>query len=54
MEIIEQKIERNPLEQKNEEEIKKQEKAKKLTLTQEQEKAYQTIKIKMEKNEYQA
>lgn len=54
MEIIEQKIERNPLEQKNEEEIKKQEKAKKLTLTQEQEKAYQTIKIKMAKNEYQA
>lgn len=54
LEILEQKVERNPLNQKNEEEIKKQEKTEKLILTEEQKKAYLKIEKKMEENAYQA
>lgn len=54
LEILEQKVERNPLNQKNEEEIKKQEKTEKLILTEEQKKAYQKIEKKMEENAYQS
>ncbi|MCI8383963.1 MAG: primosomal protein N' [Clostridia bacterium] len=53
LEIIEQKIERTPLNQKDEETIQKIEETKKLQLTEEQEKAYQKIKQKMKEEEYQ-
>lgn len=54
LEIVEQKIERNPLALKDIEEIKKKEKTQKLKLTEEQENAYQKIKQKMEENTYQS
>lgn len=54
LEMVEQKIERNPLNLKDIETIKNREKTEKLALTDEQEKAYQTIEQKMEENEYQS
>ena len=54
LEMVEQKIERNPLNLKDIETIKNKEKTEKLALTDEQEKAYQTIEQKMEENEYQS
>ncbi len=54
LEIIEQKIERNPLDLKDIETIKKREKTEKLALTEEQEKAYKTVEQKMEENNYQS
>lgn len=54
LEMVEQKIERNPLNLKDIETIKNREKTEKLALTEEQEKAYQTVEQKMEENEYQS
>lgn len=54
LEIIEEKIERNPLDLKNTELIKKKEKSEKLVLTEEQENAYQKVKQKIEENKYQS
>ncbi len=54
LEIIEQKVERNPLYEKDMETIKKVEKTEKLVLTKEQEKAYQTVKQKMKQEDYQS
>lgn len=54
LEIVEQKIERNPLNLKDTETIQQTEKTKKLPLTEEQEIAYQTIEQKMEQKEYQS
>ena len=54
LELVEEKIERNPLILKDTETILKSEKTQKLKLTDEQEQAYQTIKRKMEENEYQS
>lgn len=53
LEMVEQKIERNPLNLKDIETIKNREKTKKLALTEEQEIAYQKVAQKMEKNEYE-
>ena len=53
LEVIEKKIERNPLQLKDREQIQKEQEAQKLVLTEEQQKAYQTIKHKMEENTYQ-
>ena len=52
LEIIEQKIERNPLALKDAEDIQKKEKTEKLKLTDEQEKAYKQIEQNMEENIY--
>ncbi len=54
LEVMEEKIERNPLDLKNVEQIKKVEKAEKLILTEEQESAYQKVEQKMEENVYQS
>lgn len=54
LEIVEEKIERNPLDLKNTELIKKREKTEKLLLTEEQKKAYQKVEGKMEENAYQS
>lgn len=54
LELVEKKIERNPLVLKDTETIQKAEKTQKLKLTDEQEEAYQTIKRKMEENQYQS
>lgn len=53
LEILEQKIERNPLDLKNLEVIQKKEKTEKLTLTEEQERAYQKVEKIMKENAYQ-
>ena len=52
LQILEKKIERNPLSYKNIEEIKKNEKCQKLELTQEQLKAYKKVENKIEENQY--
>lgn len=54
LEIIEQKVERNPLNLKDAESIKKVEKTEKLPLTEEQETAYQKIETKMKEGSYQS
>lgn len=54
LEIIEQKMERNPLNLKDIETIKKIEKAEKLSLTEEQENAYQKIIQKMQEGIYKS
>ncbi len=54
LEIVEQKIERNPLNLKDTKNIQQREKTEKLPLTKEQEIAYQTIEQKMEQKEYQS
>lgn len=54
LEMVEQKIERNPLNLKDMETIKQREKTEKLALTEEQEKAYQKVEQKMNKNVYQS
>ena len=53
LEIIEQKVERNPLDIKDTETIRKKEKTGKLKLTEEQNKAYQEIEQKMQEEVYQ-
>ncbi len=53
LEIIEEKVERNPLELKNIDIIKEKEETKKLVLTEEQESAYQKVGQKIEENAYQ-
>lgn len=53
LEIVEEKMERNPLDFKDTDRIKKTEKAEKLVLTEEQEKAYKKVKQKIEENNYQ-
>ena len=50
LEVVEKKIERNPLQLKDREQIQKEQEAKKLVLTEEQKRAYQTIKQSMEEN----
>jgi len=52
LEILEQKVERNPLNLKDLESIKKEEKTEKLILTDEQQKAYEKIKNNMGKERY--
>ncbi len=52
LEIIEEKIERNPLNNKDIEEIKKKEQTKKLTLTEEQYVAYKKVEKCLEENKY--
>ncbi len=54
LEIIEQKMERNPLDRKDVEKIKNTEKVEKHKLTEEQEIAYQEIAQKMEERSYQS
>lgn len=54
LEIVEQKIKRNPLHLKDTESIKRTEKTEKLPLTKEQEIAYQTIERTMEQKVYQS
>lgn len=54
LEIIEEKIERNPLELKNIETIKKKEETEKLVLTEEQKNAYQKVEQKIEEKSYQS
>ena len=54
LEVVEEKVERNPLNLKNIDKIQKEEKTKKLELTQEQSKAYQRIEQKMQENVYQS
>jgi primosomal protein N' (replication factor Y) len=54
LEIVEEKVERNPLNLKNIELIKKKEKTERLVLTEEQENAYEKISRKMENNEYKS
>ena len=54
LEIVEEKIERNPLKNKDEELIGQKEKSEKLVLTDEQSQAYKKIAQKMESNEYQS
>ena len=54
LEMVEQKIERNPLNWKDTEIIQQREKTEKLPLTEEQEIAYQTVRQKMEQEEYQS
>lgn len=53
LEIVQEKLERNPLGEKDSETIKKIENAKKLVLTEEQNKAYELVSEKIEKEEYQ-
>ena len=53
LEIIEQKVERNPLNLKDTEKIKNIEKTDKLKLTEEQSEAYKKIEQKIETNKYQ-
>lgn len=53
LEIVEQKMERNPLNLKDTETIKQREKTEKLALTEEQEIAYQKVIQKMDRNEYE-
>ena len=52
LEVIEEKIERNPLKDKNVEQIKEREKSQKLILTNEQESAYKKIEKKIEECQY--
>ena len=52
LEIIEEKIDRNPLNLKNIEEIKQREHTEKLKLTEEQEKAYQQVEKYIEESNY--
>ena len=52
MEIIEEKIDRNPLNYKNIEEIQKKEQTKNLKLTKEQDTAYQKIEQCLKENKY--
>lgn len=52
LEVSEKKIERNPLQNKNVEEIQKNEKSQKLKLTEEQLVAYQKVEKKIEENKY--
>ena len=52
LEVIEEKIERNPLNLKDIETIKKEEHTEKLTLTEEQNEAYKKIENYIEKNIY--
>ncbi len=54
LEIVEEKIERNPLNFKDLELIRKTETTEKLVLTKEQENAYQKVEKKMEENAYHA
>ena len=54
LKIVEEKLERNPLQLKNIEEIKRQEHTQKLDLTEEQELAYKKIKQKIEENQYKS
>lgn len=54
LEIVEQKIQRNPLQEKDEVSIKKTEKTKNLELTEEQQVAYQKVEQKMQENDYQS
>lgn len=54
LEIVEEKIERNPLNFKNIELIKKNEKTEQLVLTEEQRNAYQKVEQKMKENAYQS
>ena len=54
LEIVEEKVERNPLKVKDLEKIKQTEKAQNLELTEEQEEAYKKVKENMEKNEYKS
>lgn len=54
LERIEETIQRNPLDLKDIENIKKKEKTKKLVLTEEQKRAYQKVEQKMEENKYQS
>ena len=53
LEVVEQKIKRDPLLEKNSNKIKQIEKAQKLVLTQEQKEAYQKIENKMQEKAYQ-
>ena len=54
LEMLEEKIERNPLDLKNTENIRKTEKTEKLVLTEEQKNAYQKVEQKIEENKYQS
>ena len=54
LKVVEQKVERNPLNLKDIDYIKQKESSKKLILTQEQKEAYEKIEQKMEENEYQS
>lgn len=54
LEMVEEKIGRNPLDFKNIELIKKREKTEKLVLTEEQRNAYQKVEQKMKENAYQS
>lgn len=54
LEMVEEKIGRNPLDFKNIELIKKREKTEKLVLTEEQKNTYQKVEQKMEENQYQS
>ena len=53
LDIVQEKLERNPLGEKDSETIRKIENAKKLVLTEEQNKAYEIVSEKIEKEEYQ-
>ena len=52
LEILEQKVERNPLDLKDLESIKRKEKTEKLVLTEEQQKAYEKVKNDIEEEKY--
>lgn len=54
LEIVEQKVERNPLLNKDIEKIKQKEKTIKLNLTQEQEKAYQEVSKVIDEENYKS
>lgn len=54
LEIIEKKIKRNPLLDKDTNEIQKREVSKKLELNEEQSQAYESIKVKITQKEYQS
>ncbi len=54
LEIVEEKIERNPLQNKDIEVIQKKEKSEKLVLTEEQQNAYQQIAQTMDDNKYES
>ena len=54
LEIIEKKVERNPLLEKDIEEIQKKEKSQKLDLTQEQKEAYEAIQKSVYQQQYQS
>ena len=53
LEIVEQKMERNPLDLKDTEMIQQRERTEKLTLTDEQKIAYKRVEQKMQQNQYQ-